>query len=493
METNQSKGKAKKEVLEVNIEEVKKDLLSPEEIIQNEVKKYNVADGAILELKNKFKGLKIKDIDDKKGYKAVKEATSIVRNFRTGIEKKRQELKADVLVIGRGIDGEAKRLTELLLAVETPLKEKTLKIDNLIEAEKEREEAEAQKKIDDRVKELEEVGLKFDGSFYSIGENISVDIVTIKDFSDEVFSEFKYRVSVENEKVQEAEKIKMLHEERREKAIQYFSFWEEGEKNMNFGEVSESDFETFLQRIIKAEDDFKKEKQRQADEAKKQADERLAFNYEKRSFKLEKEGFEIDENGDLKFVGESGQSYILKVNLEGISNEDFDDLFEKKKTEKANIILNDESLKSKRISDAEEEAQKEADDKKKAEFREKINSRIKSFKNIGLEIKGEEMIFDEIKISLKNIETFSDNEFSEKLILSTKRKAEIEKERADEAEAERLSKLPEIEKVERYIAELMKIEIPQLNGAEFVEIVSMLKNKIKVASDEALSNLKKLN
>ena len=512
MENNQSKPKKEKEVFQAEFQVIETKLATAtpdskgvvlfapenkEKIIQAFVNSaslnYSFTPSQSKKMVKESSKLKIKDKEDKDGFKKVYDKYREFVKARTSTDKERKILVEPFLEIKSRIDDVAKNdILGILANEEIRLKSEIDQWKEWEQEEANRIEEEAKKLIDDRIKELEEVGIRFDGSFYSIGENISVDIVTIKDFSDEVFAEFKSRVSAENEKLKEAEEIKALHEKRREKAIQYFAFWEEGEKNMNFGEVSESDFEVFLQRIIKAEDDFKKEKQRQADEAKKQADDRLAFNYEKRSFKLEKEGFEIDENGDLKFVGESGQSYILKANLEGISNEDFDDLFEKKKTEKANIILNDENLKSKRISDAEEKAQKEADDKKKAEFREKINSRIKSFKNIGLEIKGEEMIFDEIKISLKNIETFSDNEFSEKLILSTKRKAEIEKERADEAEAERLSKLPEIEKVERYIAELMKIEIPQLNGAEFVEIVSTLKNKIKVASDEALSNLKKL-
>ena len=71
-------------------------------------------------------------------------------------------------------------------------------------------------------------------------------------------------------------------------------------------------------------------------------------------------------------------------------------------------------------------------------------------------------------------------------------KAKKEKETAEKEEAERLQNLPEIQKAERYVEEVMKIEIPQLNGAEIAEIISEFKNQIKKASDEAISQLKKL-
>ena len=79
---------------------IQNQFLSTEEIIQNEIRKYSVADAVIAEYKDKFKGLKIKGIDDKQGYKAVKEARSIMRKLRTGVEDKRKELKADSLKIG---------------------------------------------------------------------------------------------------------------------------------------------------------------------------------------------------------------------------------------------------------------------------------------------------------------------------------------------------------------------------------------------------------
>ena len=85
-----------------------------------------------------------------------------------------------------------------------------------------------------------------------------------------------------------------------------------------------------------------------------------------------------------------------------------------------------------------------------------------------------------------------DEEFSSDLIGWSKTIAESEKEKADKEESERVQKLPEIQKAERYVEEVMKVEIPQLNGVEIAEIISEFKNQIKKASDEAISQLKKL-
>ena len=496
MENNQEKPKRtrKKEVLEPTIEEVSNTSLSTDDIIQNEIRKYSVADAVIAEYKDKFKGLKIKGIDDKQGYKAVKEARSIMMKYRTGVENKRKELKADSLKIGAGIDGEAKRLTSLILEVEEPLKDKLEKIDAEIQAEKDKAEKEAEEKLNVRVKELEEVGLKFDGSFYSIGENISVDIVTIKDFSDEVFAEFKSRVSAENDKIVEAERIRNLHNSRMEALREVWQFLTEEQKIEKFGNLSDEKFKEILDSANKGKADFDETQRKQAEEAKKQADERKSLNYEKRSFSLEKEGFKIEDNGDVSFVTEAGAVRFTKDYLETSTVEDFDAEFVKKIETKNVFAKKAEDLASQRKKDAENKAKEEAEASAKQAEEDKFNGRLDALLKLGLKFDGDKTyIFHDINFDvLIDVKLKNDTEWNEALIGATKRKAELEKEIADKEEAERVQKLPEIQKAERYIAEVMKIEIPQINGSEIAEILADFKNKIKIASDEAVTNLKKL-
>ena len=500
MEDNQKKPKSakakaqskEKEVLDVQIVEAKD--ITVEDVISTEIKKFNLADAKIAELKEQFKDLEISGVEDKDGYKAVSEAIKIVRTYRTGVEKVRKQIKEDYLKTGRAIDEEAKRLTASLEEIENPLKDKKQEIDDEIQAEKDRQEAEAQAKTDKRVEELEAVGIKFDGRFYSIGEDISVDIVTIKDFTDEQFAEFKNRVSAVNDKLQEAERIKNLHNERREMLLDFWAYVPEDFKNLNFGEMFEENFKTLLEQAKQGKADFDEAQKKQAEEAQRQADERKALNYEKRSFKFEKEGFEVAENGNLLFSTESGQILIQKQDLEEISNEAFEALFDTKKREKETLLNKSKDLQEQREADAKRKADEEADKKKTEELEAKTNSRIETLLKLGLKFDGvQTYIFHDINFDIfADIKTMSDADWSEAIIGATKRKAEIEKEIADKEEAERVQKLPEINKAERYIDEVMKVAFPQLQNGEIAEVLADFKNKIKLASDEAMSNLKNL-
>lgn len=490
--TAKAKAQSEKEVLDVQIVEAKD--ITVEDVISTEIKKFNLADAKIAELKEQFKDLEISGVEDKDGYKAVSEAIKIVRTYRTGVEKVRKQIKEDYLKTGRAIDEEAKRLTASLEEIENPLKDKKQEIDEEIQAEKDRQEAEAQAKTDKRVEELEAVGIKFDGRFYSIGEDVSVDIVTIKDFTDEQFAEFKNRVSAVNDKLQEAERIKNLHNERREMLLDFWAYVPEDFKNLNFGEMFEENFKTLLEQAKQGKADFDEAQRKQAEEARKQADERKALNYEKRSFKFEKEGFEVQENRHVVFKCESGNVIVLAEELETLSNEDFEELFTKKIELKNKFLNNFKDLQEKREAEARKKASEEVEKKKSEELEAKTNSRIETLLKLGLKFDGvQTYIFHDINFDIfADIKTMSDADWSEAIIGATKRKAEIEKEIADKEEAERVQKLPEIEKAERYVEEVLKVQIPQINGSEIAEILADFKNKIKIASDEVISNLKNL-
>src|SRR5690606_34605091 len=88
------------------------------ERINAEIQKYNIADAELAKLKQKYKGVSVKSLDDKKGIALMKEGVSEMSTLRNKVEKKRAELKKESLEIGRGIDGEAKRLTEMIIEIE---------------------------------------------------------------------------------------------------------------------------------------------------------------------------------------------------------------------------------------------------------------------------------------------------------------------------------------------------------------------------------------
>ena len=103
---------------------------------------FSVTDAGIAELEAKHRGLVVAH-GDKKGYLALTQAIAEVRTARTDVEKRRKELKQDVLDYGRLVDSTAKQITERLEAIEGPLKANKEQIDAENERiRKEKEETE---------------------------------------------------------------------------------------------------------------------------------------------------------------------------------------------------------------------------------------------------------------------------------------------------------------------------------------------------------------
>lgn len=87
----------------------------------NALMRFGVADEAIAKMADEYLPLKIADVNDAVGFKAVHEARMIVKSKRVDVEKVRKELKADALEYGRKVDAEAKRITAMLQPIELHL------------------------------------------------------------------------------------------------------------------------------------------------------------------------------------------------------------------------------------------------------------------------------------------------------------------------------------------------------------------------------------
>jgi len=137
--------------------------------VADDIKKFGVADDAIAELKAKYAPLVIDGVDDLKGFETVKKARLEVRKYRTRVEDVRKALKSDSLEYGRRVDSEAKRITGLILEVETDLQQKEM----AIEQERQRIAMEAQRKLEERIahriEQARKAGVEFDGVAYRSG------------------------------------------------------------------------------------------------------------------------------------------------------------------------------------------------------------------------------------------------------------------------------------------------------------------------------------
>lgn len=90
---------------------------------------YNITDAAIREMREQYMRLRIVDLDDKDGAKAVSAARRAVKAKRCEVERLRKELKADALEWGRKVDSEAKRITEQLAPIEKHLEDEEARIE----------------------------------------------------------------------------------------------------------------------------------------------------------------------------------------------------------------------------------------------------------------------------------------------------------------------------------------------------------------------------
>ena len=117
----------------------------------------------------------------------------VVKSKRIEVEKKRKELKESSLSFGRAVDGEAKRITALLLPIETHLENE----ESIIEKEKERLALEAAQK---RQVKLQERASKLKAY------ECTIDAVTLSMLPDDAFEKILANAKHDHEAKQQKQK-----------------------------------------------------------------------------------------------------------------------------------------------------------------------------------------------------------------------------------------------------------------------------------------------
>lgn len=161
-------------------------------IISKAIQQYGVTDMYINDLKEGLKGLTIAGVADKDGYEVVRKSIAMVRDLRSSVEKKRMDLNRNAIDYKKAVDEEAKRITGLLLEIETPLKQQK----EFIDAEKARIKAEEEQRkhaqFVERTTALIQRGYNFNGSMYVNSDSI-VTANDIREFSDGQWNEVLVR------------------------------------------------------------------------------------------------------------------------------------------------------------------------------------------------------------------------------------------------------------------------------------------------------------
>ena len=263
-----------------------------------------------------------------------------------------------------------------------------------------------------------------------------------------------------------------------------------------------------VENTLKLENDKVKQWEKEAEE-KKEAERQAKIKA--RVAELTTSG--IIFNGELYVIGDTISVDI--VTIEKMSDADFAFLVAKVKAEKEKKDKAEAESKAKAEA---EEAQRKADAEKverekKAVRAEKLEMRTEKLEAIGFKTEenkerfiysGEggfyELSFDEAaEMSLDDFKAYIEKtktEISEKTAAAQKardEKAKQDEEAEAKANAEKAERLPDLEKINLYTDELLKVPIPQLKNETAGEILATFKNELKLSIDKALAAVKKLS
>lgn len=239
-----------------------------------------LADVTIASLREQYAGLTIADLNDKDGYKAVREAIADVRSTRVNVEKSRKELKADALAWGKKVDTEAKRVTAMLMEIEEPLKIEKAKVDD----EKARIKAEEAAAIERRREELLRKKLEAEADERRKEEEAKAEVRRKEEDARRVEQE-KQAAEIEKERAA-LEKERIDYEARMQKQADKLK-------------ADQAEIQAQRDAIEKERQEAKAEQQRIAKE-KAKADQEEADRIQAEQDELEEEKFAADEDSNTQ-------------------------------------------------------------------------------------------------------------------------------------------------------------------------------------------------
>jgi chromosome segregation ATPase len=111
-----------------------------------EVTEYSATNAALAMLREKY--ATVPDANTDEGYVFIKDGIKELTTLRTSLEAARQREKAPYLQAGKIIDAEAKRITEELVKLESPMKAAKKEVDDRLERERQERIARLQQKVD---------------------------------------------------------------------------------------------------------------------------------------------------------------------------------------------------------------------------------------------------------------------------------------------------------------------------------------------------------
>lgn len=145
---------------------------------------------SLIELSQKFKGLRIKGVDDKEGYKAVREARITLKKARVQIENDGEALRENAVRFSKRVIQRQKELIKIIEPAEWELSVQETEYEKALEAIKIEKEREEKARIQNRITAL--------GKF-----NYALDLYEVTTMPDDKFNELLTQVEIDFTKEQE--------------------------------------------------------------------------------------------------------------------------------------------------------------------------------------------------------------------------------------------------------------------------------------------------
>lgn len=419
----------------------------------------NKAKEAIERIRNKAAALTIADHNDKKGFEAVYQTRQEAARLRVDVEKTRKALVEDSVKWQRLVNSTANPLESDLKEIEAGLKAK----EDAFVAEKQRIKDEVERKRKERnlkrIAVITSLDSRFNGSGYTLGKQFvsqeEIETLSDDDFQTkvEVF-EAEYQIILEErlatEKAEQEEKRKT----ERHNKVYGLGLILDGESfvkddfTITNAELLSDDDETFNGKILA----ISKEMKRRSDET---AEKLKQFEADQKKLKEDQAKLKVDTRRAqmIALCGvESDFSFIYKDRVLCTRNE-FHNLSDEEWSDKLSGLPDAIADYEKELKDQEEEKNRKA-----AELLDR-QSKIAKLGFMPNQHKG--FIYNkDLSISISEIEQLTGPGFNKKLEeleAGVKLAIDTEKRIADEKEAKKLAKRPDIEKFNDMTAQVAAI------------------------------------
>lgn len=267
---------------------------------EKQLVKFEITDGAIQEMKEKYLPLTIAGIDDRNGFNIVHNARMIVKGKRILVEKKRKELNESAKTYISSVNKEAQRITDLLSPIEDHLEGEETRIEQARETLKREAEERENQRIQDRINKVAAYGY-------------AVDYSEIKGMTDIAFADLLEQARIEHEKDLAAKaEAKRLADEEAEKLKE-----ERAKLNVIRAEQERiAKWQLYEANILKAEQVRIQKEQEAREKAIKTEQDKI--DAEKKAIELQKQK---EEQARLKLIEDQKREAEQKIENERLAKE----------------------------------------------------------------------------------------------------------------------------------------------------------------------------